>query len=111
MSARPSGPQQPHTHAVRTGSIRTVDFMVAPEVRTSGLSSCAAGALQLLVFAVAVAQKTMSAETDFLPFPGERPSAAEAKEWIKKAKAKFTDDEVAMINGAEPSSLLTYAAA
>lgn len=96
-------------HAVRPDFYRTDDFMVAPEVRSSGLSPCATGALQLYVVALtSVLAMSATSSADFERFPGEKPSAAESKEWLRKSRPLLSDDEVALINGLEPSSLLGY---
>jgi hypothetical protein len=82
--------------------------MVAPEVRSSfGSSCCAAGVLyrQLTPFILAI---MATASNELETFPGERPEAGRMKEWLRDNTPKLTNDEVALINSAEPASLIPY---
>ena len=49
-----------------------------------------------------------SASQDFEPFVGERPEAGRVKDWLRLARTKLSNDEVALLNGAEAPSLIAY---
>ena len=50
----------------------------------------------------------VSANNDFQPFVGERPEAGRVKDWLRLSRTKLSNDEVALINGAEAPSLIAY---
>ena len=64
--------------------------MVAPEVRSSGSRSCVAGAGFRPSAFLFLLMAAATAGSEFDPFPGERPEAGEAKEWLRTNRPKLT---------------------
>ena len=95
---------------VRSPELVIPENMVAPEVHFRGFLPCAAGVVWPLVLSLAINLSTAMSEGSALEaFPGERPPAARMREYMRDNRPKLTSDEVALIAGAQPASLLQYA--